>query len=68
MATSDMLYRMSPDWAEMLAFDGRGFLSDTTTPDSNWLQRYIPEGERVRVTALIEPRSLRKVCSNWSIG
>jgi hypothetical protein len=24
MATSDMLYRMSPDWAEMLAFDGRG--------------------------------------------
>jgi signal transduction histidine kinase len=53
MATSDMLYRMSPDWAEMLAFDGRGFLSDTTTPDSNWLQRYIPEGERGRVAALI---------------
>ena len=51
MATSDMLYRMSPDWAEMGALDGRGFLADTTTPDSNWLQRYIPEGERGRVTA-----------------
>jgi PAS domain S-box len=53
MATSDMLYRMSPDWAEMRAFDGRGFLSDTSTPDSNWLRRYIPEGERARVTAVI---------------
>jgi signal transduction histidine kinase len=54
MATSDMLYRMSPDWAEMRAFDGRGFLPDTRTPDSNWLQRYIPESERGRVTATIQ--------------
>jgi len=53
MATSDMLYRMSPDWAEMRAFDGRGFLSDTSAPDSNWLLRYIPEGEQARVTAVI---------------
>lgn len=54
MATSDMLYRMSPDWAEMRALDGRGFLSDTTTPDSSWLQRYIPEGEHGRVIAVIQ--------------
>jgi signal transduction histidine kinase len=54
MATSDMLYRMSPDWTEMRAFDGRGFLPDTSTPDSNWLQRYIPEGEHGRVTAVIQ--------------
>jgi signal transduction histidine kinase len=54
MATSDMLYRMSPDWTEMRAFEGRGFLPDTSTPDSNWLQRYIPEGERGRVTAMIQ--------------
>jgi len=54
MATSDILYRMSPDWAEMRALDGRGFLSDTTTPDSSWLQRYIPEGEHGRVIAVIQ--------------
>jgi signal transduction histidine kinase len=54
MATSDMLYRMSPDWVEMRALDGRGFLSDTSTPDSSWLQRYIPEDERGRVTAMIQ--------------
>jgi signal transduction histidine kinase len=53
MATSDILYRMSPDWAEMRALDGRGFLSDTTTPDSSWLQRYIPEGEHGRVRTVI---------------
>jgi len=51
MATSDMLYRMSPDWAEMQSLDGRGFLADTTTPDSNWLARYIPDDEQERVCA-----------------
>lgn len=54
MATSDMLYRMSPDWAEMRALDGRGLLPDTTTPDSNWLPRYIPDDERPRFTAAIQ--------------
>ena len=42
LATSDVLYRVSPDWAEMRWLDGRGLLSDTTTPDTAWMERYIP--------------------------
>jgi len=53
MATSDMLYRMSPDWAQMQALDGKGFLADTTVPDRNWRQRYIPEDEQPTVNAAI---------------
>ena len=59
-ATSDMLYRMSPDWAEMRALDGRGFLPDTTIPDRNWLRRYVPEDEQTRVSAAIQSAVLRK--------
>jgi signal transduction histidine kinase len=60
MATSDMLYRMSPDWSEMWALDGRGFLPDTTVPDRNWLRRYIPEDEQARVSAAIRSAVLTK--------
>jgi len=28
-ATSDVVYRMSPDWAEMRQLDGREFIADT---------------------------------------
>ena len=53
MATSDILFRMSPDWSELRALDGRGFLPDTIAPDRNWLQLYIPEDEHEKVTAAI---------------
>jgi signal transduction histidine kinase len=59
-ATSDMLYRMSPDWAQMWALDGRGFLPDTTVADANWLRRYIPEDEQARVSAAIRSAVLTK--------
>lgn len=52
-ATSDILYRMSPDWAEMRALDGKGFLRDTTLPDRDWLRRYIPEDEQAKVSTAI---------------
>ena len=53
MATSDMLYRMSPDCAQMRSLDGRGFLADTISPDDNWLARYIPDEEQPRVREAI---------------
>jgi signal transduction histidine kinase len=53
-ATFDMLYRMSPDWAEMRALDGRGFLADTTISDPSWLRRYVPEDEQARVSAAFQ--------------
>lgn len=40
-ATSDAIYRMSPDWGTMRQPDGSGFLSDTGEPLENWLQKYI---------------------------
>lgn len=41
-ASSDMTYRMSADWSQMLALDGRGFLGDTINPRLTWLDEYIP--------------------------
>jgi len=40
-ATSDVVYRMSPDWTEMRALDGRGFLADTESPSVAWLDEYL---------------------------
>lgn len=35
-ATSDVVYRMSPDWELMYELDGRGFLKSTSEPLTNW--------------------------------
>ncbi len=59
-ATSDMLFRMSPDWAEMESLDGRGVLSDTKLPDRNWMHRYIPVNEQAKVGAAIQAAVLNK--------
>jgi PAS domain S-box-containing protein len=40
-ASSDVVYRMSPDWSEMRELDGRGFIADTGKPTKNWLNQYI---------------------------
>lgn len=45
-ATSDVIYRMSADWQEMRALDGRGFLADTDQPSVRWIETHIPEEER----------------------
>jgi PAS domain S-box-containing protein len=53
-ATSYVVYRMSPDWAEMRELDGHGFLADTRTPSWTWLTEYIPADEQPRVMAAIQ--------------
>jgi signal transduction histidine kinase/DNA-binding response OmpR family regulator len=40
-ASSDVIYRMSPDWTQMYQLNGKDFISDTTQPNKNWLQEYI---------------------------
>src|SRR5579862_546670 len=40
-ASSDVVYRMSPDWSEMRQLDGRGFIADTGKPRKDWLREYI---------------------------
>lgn len=40
-ATSNVIYRMSPDWRVMRQLDGRGFLSDTKAPSIEWIDAYL---------------------------
>jgi two-component sensor histidine kinase len=45
-ATSDVVYRMSPDWREMRQLDGRGFIVDTESPSIAWIDEYLlPEDQ-----------------------
>lgn len=53
-ASSDVVYRMSPDWKEMRQLDGRGFLTDTGSPDPQWLQKYIHPKDQARVLEAIQ--------------
>lgn len=52
-ASSDVVYRMSPDWTEMRRLEGRGFLSDSIQPSTNWMTGYIPPEEQAMVQAAI---------------
>jgi PAS domain S-box-containing protein len=55
-ASSDVLYRMSPDWGEMKELDGGGFLPSTPSskPNRSWLLAYIPDSDQAAVTAAID--------------
>jgi two-component sensor histidine kinase/PAS domain-containing protein len=47
-ASSDVVYRMSPDWQEMRQLDGRGFLSSSEGRTIRWLDEYIlPEDQEL---------------------
>jgi len=52
-ATSDVVYRMSPDWSEMRRLDGRGYITDTAAPKTDWLNEYIHPDDQPRVLAAI---------------
>ena len=52
-ATSDVLYRMNPDWSEMRQLTGRRFLADTEGPSPDWLKKYIPPNDQARVMAAL---------------
>ncbi|MCG2578756.1 EAL domain-containing protein [Dechloromonas sp. XY25] len=46
LASSQVLYRMSPDWSEMRQLRGGDFITDTEEPNRNWLHEYIhPDGQ-----------------------
>ncbi|SEW53313.1 PAS domain-containing sensor histidine kinase [Chitinophaga arvensicola] len=54
MATTEMRYRMSPDWKEMWELQGMGFLKDVKSPISHWDAHYVPEEEKPRLWAAIQ--------------
>jgi signal transduction histidine kinase len=54
-ASSDVVYRMSPDWSEMRFLEGREFISDTNQPSRSWLDKYIyPEDQQRVLRAVAE--------------
>lgn len=52
-ATSDVVYRMSPDWSEVRQLTGKDFIADTSEADRDWLARYIHPDDHSRVTAAV---------------
>jgi signal transduction histidine kinase/CheY-like chemotaxis protein len=52
-ASSDVVYRMSPDWREMRHLNGRNFVADTDAPSVQWMQDYIPPQDQPQVLAAI---------------
>jgi PAS domain S-box-containing protein len=53
-ATSDVIYRMSPDWTEMRQLDGRSFLVDTDNPSIAWMDEYLLPEDRVVIQEAID--------------
>jgi two-component sensor histidine kinase len=52
-ASSDVIYRMSPDWQEMRVMDGRGFLADINAPSVRWIDEFLIEEDRPHILAVI---------------
>ncbi len=52
-ASSEVLYRMSPDWSEMRQLNSWGFLVNTEKPSLTWLKDYIHPDDQPQVTAVI---------------
>jgi signal transduction histidine kinase/PAS domain-containing protein/ActR/RegA family two-component response regulator len=59
-AGSYALYRMSPDWSQMLALEGQGFIADTRSPSASWLGDYVYPDDRERVTAALREAIAQK--------
>jgi two-component system, chemotaxis family, CheB/CheR fusion protein len=54
IATSDVVYCMSPDWSEMRLLYGRDFIPDTQEPSRVWLEKYIHADDQPRMMAAID--------------
>jgi len=48
-ATSEAVYRMSPDWSKLWQLEGRDFIADTSAPNENWIEKYIHPDDRTSV-------------------
>lgn len=52
-ASSDVVYRMSPDWSEMRYLQGKDFIADTESPSQSWLEKYVHADHQERVVEAI---------------
>lgn len=53
-ASSDSLYSMSPDWREVRAVQGRGFIPDTDAPSVRWMDEYLFPEDQAEVRETIQ--------------
>lgn len=53
-ATSDAIYRMNPDWSQLLHLDGGTFLADAEHAMADWMSVYLHQEDHARVQAAIE--------------
>ena len=54
MASSDVVYRMNPDWTEMRLLVGRDFIASTNQPSRSWLRTYIHPDDQPMVLARVQ--------------
>lgn len=59
-ASNDTLYRMSPDWQQMLSLEGKSFLATTDKPKTTWLGDYLPPEDRAKALAIIQEATRTK--------
>ncbi|HJS92447.1 MAG TPA: ATP-binding protein [Steroidobacteraceae bacterium] len=52
-ATSEVIYRMSPDWSELRHLQGRDFIPDTDHPSRTWLAEYVHPDDQAEVMAAV---------------
>jgi signal transduction histidine kinase len=61
-ASSDVIYRMNPNWSEMRELDGRGFVADTGKPRKDWLNEYIhPDDQPLMLKTIREALETKSV-------
>ena len=51
--SSDVVYRVSPDWREMRYLQGRDYIADTERPSASWFSTYIHADDQAGVIAKI---------------
>jgi signal transduction histidine kinase/PleD family two-component response regulator len=54
LASSDVVYRMNPDWSEMRYLEGRDFIQNTHAPSRDWLSTYIAVDDQPQVLEAIQ--------------
>jgi two-component sensor histidine kinase len=54
MASSDIIYRLNPDWTEMRQLDGRSIMVDTEAPSIAWMDDYLLPEDRAATQAAID--------------
>lgn len=52
-ASSDSIYRMTPDWKQLHVLEGKDFIADTDSPSELWISKYISADDQPTVIAAI---------------